>query len=211
MRPSILIADDDPYASSGIRSVLSAADGYDVLESHPSTTAGVVDACRERKPTLLVFEPTLALSEATSMLAQVQILRLHIRTVALTRYETVDVAAAMIILGVNGCALKRDPPDVLLEILEAVLRTEQGFSRSVLRLIARDRTAPHPNDSRGRLTGRELITLQQLAQGKTQKEIAETTRCSLRTVERTISLVEAKLDAPSQFVLGVRAAQLNLV
>lgn len=66
---------------------------------------------------------------------------------------------------------------------------------------------------RGRLqiTHREQVVLQRLAEGFTQEQIANAENISPRTVERVVAILEQKLNAPCQFVLGMKAAQLDLV
>ncbi|MGH2531947.1 MAG: LuxR C-terminal-related transcriptional regulator [Thermomicrobiales bacterium] len=61
------------------------------------------------------------------------------------------------------------------------------------------------------LTTRERAILRHLAEGRTRQEIAATEGLSPRTVERTVSDLETKLDAPTAFVLGMQAAQFGLV
>lgn len=60
------------------------------------------------------------------------------------------------------------------------------------------------------LTERERAVLRGLANGMTQRELAAATRLSVRTVRRTITELEHKLNAPSTFALGVRARALGL-
>ena len=60
-------------------------------------------------------------------------------------------------------------------------------------------------------TAHERTVLQRLAEGLTQKQIAEAEHLSLRTVKRTVAALETKLDAPCQFLLGMKAEQLGLV
>jgi DNA-binding NarL/FixJ family response regulator len=62
-----------------------------------------------------------------------------------------------------------------------------------------------------RLTERERAVLRRLAGTPLGEEIARAEHLSLRTVKRTVAGLDAKLDAPSAFVLGMRAAQLGLV
>lgn len=61
------------------------------------------------------------------------------------------------------------------------------------------------------ISAREREVLSGLAEGLTRREIAARHRLSLRTVERTVERLEAKLDAHDSFVLGMRAAMLGLV
>ena len=61
------------------------------------------------------------------------------------------------------------------------------------------------------LSAREQAVLRRLAEGRTREQIAAAEALSLRTVERTIATLQAKLKAPSTFLLGARAAHLGLV
>lgn len=61
------------------------------------------------------------------------------------------------------------------------------------------------------LTDRERSVLHRLAAGQTQTQIAASEHLSEKTVKRTVESLREKLDAPSQFTLGMRAAQLGLV
>jgi DNA-binding NarL/FixJ family response regulator len=61
------------------------------------------------------------------------------------------------------------------------------------------------------LTARKRMVLRCLAEGRTHKEIAVAEGLSPRTVERTVARLEQKLGAPTQFVLGMKAAQLGLL
>jgi len=61
------------------------------------------------------------------------------------------------------------------------------------------------------LTQRERIVLRGLAEGLTRQELAMTEGISVRTVERVVASLEAKLDASNVVVLGVRACRLGIV
>ena len=117
-------------------------------------------------------------------------------------------------LGVVGYLLWGDlAPETLPHCLatmligKAVLRT-----RSVAAAFAGAWScSPRPCGDRVRLTEREQAVLRRLAEGLTHEEIAQLEPLSLRTVDRIVATLEAKLDAPSQFVLGLKAAQFGLL
>lgn len=62
-----------------------------------------------------------------------------------------------------------------------------------------------------RLSARARAVLQGLANGLTRKEIALALRLSEPTVKRIVADLEARLDAPNPFALGMTAARLGLV
>lgn len=61
------------------------------------------------------------------------------------------------------------------------------------------------------LTARERAVVRRLAAGLSHKEIATVEGMSPRTVDRIVADLYEKLDAPTAFALGVKAAQLGLV
>lgn len=61
------------------------------------------------------------------------------------------------------------------------------------------------------LTPRERAILAGLAAGLTREEIAVAEQLGVSTVKRSIADLEAKLEAPSLFVLGLKATRLGLV
>lgn len=61
------------------------------------------------------------------------------------------------------------------------------------------------------LTERERAVLRRLAEGRTHGEIASIEPMSRRTVERIVANLQAKLNAPSAFVLGLRAYEHGLI
>jgi two-component system nitrate/nitrite response regulator NarL len=61
------------------------------------------------------------------------------------------------------------------------------------------------------LKDREQAVLRGLAAGLTREEIAAAEHLSVRTVERIVATLAVQFDAPSAFVLGMKAARLRLV
>ncbi len=61
------------------------------------------------------------------------------------------------------------------------------------------------------LKEREQAVLRGLAAGLTRDEIAAAEHLSVRTVERIVATLAMQFDAPSAFVLGMKAARLQLV
>jgi len=61
------------------------------------------------------------------------------------------------------------------------------------------------------ITARERAILGHLAAGRSYAAIAAAEGIGARTVERLVAELEQKLDAPTPFVLALRAAQLGLI
>ncbi|GAB4486468.1 MAG: hypothetical protein Fur0016_13760 [Anaerolineales bacterium] len=75
-------------------------------------------------------------------------------------------------------------------------------------LLAHEETRPEPQAV---LSGREREILQQIAEGKTNQQIADSLRISIRTVEKHRSNFRAKLGLASQADLVRFAIQQGIV
>lgn len=69
---------------------------------------------------------------------------------------------------------------------------------------------PMPNQI-PHLSPRERAVLRHLANGLTREQMAQAEGINSRTVRRTISDLEHKLNAPTLFLLGMKASQFGLV
>ena len=104
---------------------------------------------------------------------------------------------------------------VVCNLIASLLRDAQGNPRYVLGLLE-DITSQKCRDADPlktpcQLTERERVVLQRLTEGLTREQVRAIEATSLRTVNRTVSDLEKKLEAQNPFVLGARAALLGLV
>jgi DNA-binding NarL/FixJ family response regulator len=85
-------------------------------------------------------------------------------------------------------------------------------SKAVIQVL---RTSERQQQAQGAdspvLTCKERAVLLGLAKGLTQQQIAEANGVSVRTVEDRIAVLEDKFDAPTMFMLGVKAERAGFV
>ncbi len=104
---------------------------------------------------------------------------------------------------------------VVCNLTASLLRDAKGNPRYVLGMIeditSQGCLGTSARDTPHRLTERERVVLQRLAEGLTQDQIAKVEDIPVRTVSRIVASLHRKLDAPSLVALGVRASCLGLV
>ena len=115
-------------------------------------------------------------------------------------------------LGVRGFLLWKD---VTEETLWPLLETVQhdvcvGSTAAVERRNALDRRRG-PQKSGISLKHLDQAILNGLAEEMTQLQIAEATGVGLRTVEEHIAILKDKLEAPTSFMLGMKAERLGFL
>lgn len=95
-----------------------------------------------------------------------------------------------------------------LVIPNALVVASQDIATAFVDLQSEKRPS---HDMRPRLTESERNVLRWLGEGLTHAEIALREPCSSRTVDRIVAKLETKLDAPTPFLLGMKACQLGLL
>ncbi len=116
--------------------------------------------------------------------------------------------------GVVGYLLWADlSPAVLRHCLAAAIAGDiiLGSGRVVRQFVAGLRGEGPTRLAAAGITERERAVLGRLADGQTREAIAMAEGISPTTVKRLIADLEARLDAPNQFVLAVRAMRLGII
>ena len=193
----LLLVDDHPVVRDGLRGMLSAEPGFEVVgEAADGAEALVrVDA----------LEPDVVLMDlrmpGTSGVQALQALAGRARRPAvlvLTTYDTDDEVAAAVAAGATGYLLKDAPRAELVRAVRAAARGESVLAPPVAtRLLGRMR-APEP--AREVLSPREVEVLRLVASGCTNREAARRLHVSEATVKTHLVHVYGKLD------VGDRAA-----
>jgi len=127
-------------------------------------------------------------------------------------YDNPTYIARAVALGANGFLLKTDSQD---KILDAILRSAAGeniWSREELRRVTGSlATLRMGSDSEIPLTQREGEVLKQLANGLTNKEIAQSLGISYETVKEHVQHILRKIGVSDRTQAAVWAVRKNLV
>lgn len=204
----MLIVDDDQLVRSGLRFVLRADPGIEVV-AEAADGAAAVEAVRAHHPDVVLMDvrmPGTSGIEATAAIVALA----DSRVLAMTSFDSEDQLMHMLKAGASGYLLKDDPPD---RIMDAVHRTAQGETvvsgRSTAQLV---RNAVEKEGGSGRraalervsaLTDREQAVARGVASGATNQEIGVQLHISAGTVKTHLEQVFAKLGARNRVQVGV--------
>jgi DNA-binding NarL/FixJ family response regulator len=112
-----------------------------------------------------------------------------------TMHDSEALAQEVLAAGARGYLLKNDAPEMLTQAVEALAAGRTFFTPNVSDLVMTSLARPgsNPEAPRSRLTPRERELVQLLAEGKSNKEAADTLGISLNTVETHRKNVMSKL------------------
>lgn len=187
----VLIVDDHPMVAQGIQSVL---ENYSDLEIVGVLSNGraVVDQLEQLNPDVILMDlnmPEMGGLTATELVLEQ---RPGTRILVLSMHDSVEYISSALAHGAMGYILKDVPTDEIKLAIDAVMRGEKYLCTG-----AAGSLEPKPNSAREALTGREQTILLQLAQGKSNKDVAHELNISVRTVETHRKNIKRKLGISS--------------
>jgi two-component system response regulator NreC len=210
----ILIADDHTLMRQGLRHIL---DGYDDFEVVAEASSGIeaVEAAREFKPDVAVVD--VAMKELNGIEATAQMLKHspHTAILILSMYSDERYVLRAVKAGARGYLLKNSAGDELIQAILAVQKGTAFFSPAVAQIFqngfARLKDPRDMHDRFDLLTDRERQIYQLLAEGNSNKDIANRLGLSLHTVETHRWRLMEKLDLHSTADLVLSAVRRGLV
>lgn len=187
----VMIVDDHPMVAEGIQSILESYDDIDVVATLGNGQEAV-DRTAELAPDVILMDlnmPNLGGLTATEILLE---RAPGTRILILSMHDSPEYISTALSHGAMGYVLKDVPTDEIKLAIDTVMRGERYLCTG-----ARGSLEPKPGDAREALTGREQTILLQLAQGKSNKEVAQALDISVRTVETHRKNIKRKLGISS--------------
>jgi DNA-binding NarL/FixJ family response regulator len=197
MTISVVIVDDQELVRAGFRSILGSAPGIQVVGEASDGVAAVVSVLEHRPDVVLmdIRMPTADGIEATSDIVS-RLGREAPKVIILTTFDLDEYVFAALRAGASAFLLKDVTAAELTRAVEVVAAGDALLAPSITRrfidaAVLREPRVPGPEHDR--LTARERETLQLLATGASNAEIAATLTVSEATVKTHVSHVLEKL------------------
>jgi len=190
----ILLADDHEIVRKGLRSILATKPDWEIC-GEATNGQEAIDEAKRLRPDLVIMD--IAMPEVNGLGATRQIIHdlPGTEVLILTMHETESVVFEVLQAGARGFVLKSDAGKDLIAAAEAVVNHRPFFSPRVSEILVRGylKHPPENSPSNRQLTARETEILQLLAEGRTNKEIAERLQISVKTAEAHRSNLMKKL------------------
>ncbi|WP_297778910.1 response regulator transcription factor [uncultured Roseovarius sp.] len=187
----IVIVDDHPMVAEGIQSILESYDDIEILASLCNGQA-IIDRVEALDPDVILLDLNMpglgGLTTAEIILEK----RPDTRILILTMHDSPEYISSALSHGAAGYVLKDVPTDEIKRAIDAVMTGQRYLCTG-----AKGSLEPYENPDREQLTNREQTILLQLAQGKSNKDVAQALDISVRTVETHRKNIKRKLGIAS--------------
>ena len=191
----VLIVDDHPVIRLAVR-MLMERHGYEVV----AETDNGVDALqltRDHLPDIVILDIGIPKLDGLEVIARITLVSPASKVLVLTSQAPGHFSMRCMQAGAAGYVCKQQDLTELLSAIKAVL---SGYSYFPNQALHKGRTGVGggtEGEMVERLSGREMMVLQQLARGKSNKEIADSMFLSNKTVSTYKTRLLLKLNARS--------------
>lgn len=211
----VLIADDHVVLREGLRALLGMYGDVDVV-GEAGDGLEALDKIMELQPDVVLMDiamPRLGGLEAALELRQ---RRLPTKVLVLTQYDNKEYVFQMLKAGAAGYIVKKAAGTELVSAIRAVHSGEYVLYPSAAKALVDRYLGDAGGEDEGerrldRLSDRETEVLKLLAEGSTNRQIADLLRLSVKTVTSHRSSIMEKLDIHNRTELVKFAIRAGLV
>lgn len=198
----VLVADDEPLITAGIRTVLESAGDIEVVATATNGHAAVAQAVRHR-PDVVLLDITMPVLDGLAALAELRRRVPATRAVMLTSFGTEPNVLRALHDGAAGFVLKHCAPDELIRAVRAAHDGDAYLSPEVTRIVLGMVTpvAGRRQEATTRLavlTPRETEIAGLVAEGLSNAEIGRRVHMSEPTIKTYVSRVLGKLGCANR-------------
>lgn len=208
---TVLLADDHPLVRQGLRAVLLAAEGIEIV-GEAGDGREAVDRALELGPDVVVMDLQMPQLHGIEATRQILARRPGTSVLVLTMYDDDDTVFAAIRAGAIGYLLKGADGEDIVGAVRAAASGQAVFGQALARRLQEWFAAPRVprNAPFSELTARELEILDQLAAGRTNAAIGQRLFLSAKTVANNVSSILSKLHIDQRGEAIVRAREAGL-
>ena len=205
---TILIADDHEVVRWGLRKLLEAQPGWQVI-AEASDGKEAISKAFEIKPDVVILDYSLPLVNGIEATRQIRLRSPNTEVLIFTMHESETVVRDILQAGARGYLLKSDGQRFLIAAVESVAAHHPFFTSAVSETLLKAYLAD-VRHSKSVLTARERDVVQRIAEGHTNIQIAGLLGISVKTVETHRATIMRKLNLTSTAAL-VRYAIRNKI
>lgn len=199
----VLIIDDHPVVRLGLKTMLESEGRIVVTAAVGSAKEGMAEV-EKSKPDVVLLDLRMPEMEGVEAIAELRNMDPQIRVLILTNYEEDEYIFRAMRAGAMGYLLKNTPQEEIIRAVDRVNNNERCISPEIATRLTE-------TIAREELTQREIEVLNLVADGLTNKEVADRLFISARTARNHVASCLLKLGADDRTEAVTRAVRRGLI
>jgi NarL family two-component system response regulator LiaR len=208
----VLIADDHTVVRKGIRALLSAEKyGIEVV-GEASNGDEAVKKAQQLEPDVILMDLVMPVKGGLEAIIEIKRSLSHARILVLTSFAEDENIKQAIKAGAYGFLMKDTSPDELVQTIYSVYGDKLTIPQELVHVLMGGKSKEvEPVSTEADLTERELDVLRCIAQGMSNKQVAQTLSISTTTVRSHVSSMMRKLFVENRTQLAIYAREHDLI
>lgn len=194
----ILLVDDHELVRRGLRALLEAGEKHEICgEAKDGREA--VEKARQLKPDVVVLDICMPELNGLEAAREIRKTAQHTEVLALTMSDSEQLAQDLLKAGVRGYVLKSDAGRDLMTGVESLRQHRPFFTSKIAKMVLEGylKAITAGEAASVNLTNRERHIVQLLAEGKSNKDIADILSITVKTAETHRANIMEKLNLHS--------------
>jgi DNA-binding NarL/FixJ family response regulator len=193
----ILLADDHDLTRAGLRYLLEKQNDWNIC-GEASNGRIAVEMAEKLRPDLAILDMSMPELNGLEVTRHILKKQPYAKILIYTMHETERIIIDALEAGAHGIVLKSDAGENMVAAVESIAKGRRFFTSRVAETVVEayfSKKSSREADSHGHvvLTSREREVVQLLAEGKSNKEVADHLGISARTAEGHRSEIMRKL------------------
>src|SRR5579871_691971 len=204
----VFLLDDHEVVRRGIRELLTAEDDMEVV-GEAGTAEEAINRIPSTRPDVAVLDVRLPDGDGIEVCRELRSRHPNLACLMLTSFADDEALFSAIMAGASGYVLKQIRGNELVGAIRTIAAGGSLLDPTVTRrVLERIRAGEPEDDNLARLSDQERRILDLIAEGKTNRQIAETIFLAEKTVKNYVSSILTKLGMERRSEAAAYAARL---
>jgi DNA-binding NarL/FixJ family response regulator len=207
-----MLVDDHEVVRIGLKSLIEGHDDF-VIVAEAATEAEAVTKAAEHEPDVILMDIRLSGGNGIEACEKIMTVQPKTKIIMLTSFADDEMLFSAIRAGAVGYILKQVGGNDVIRAIEAAVQGDAMLDPSLTqRVFSEMRRSLQKEEaaSFNELTDKEMQVLDQISEGKTNREIAELLFLSEGTVRNYVSSILSKLNVSNRAEAAAYAIQHHL-
>lgn len=205
----VLLVDDQQLVRRGFKALLKTETNIEIVGEAGNGQEAIAQVSA-LQPNVVLMDVRMPIMDGVAATKTISEQFPNVKVLVLTTFDDDEYVVQSVQHGAVGYLLKDTPPD---DLVQAIITASKGYTQLapglMQRLVKTPSQPPPPPTGWNELTPREQEILRLIAQGKSNREIAETLYIAEKTVKNHVTRILDRLNLRDRTQAALLASHQN--